>query len=114
MKNDANVLELHRFSLQPCLQSTNIKDIMVRSKKARAISYQPRQATFRQFPPREPKNVYSIRGVINGKAGKAAALSKFSDTLTLSQPRGVDYAHPLALLAYKNSLITPLSMRQKH
>ena len=26
------------------------------------------------------------RGVINGKAGKAAALSKFSDRLTLSQP----------------------------
>ena len=26
------------------------------------------------------------RGVINGKAGKAAALSKFSHTLTLSQP----------------------------
>ena len=25
------------------------------------------------------------RGVINGKAGKAAALPKFSDTLTLSQ-----------------------------
>ena len=33
------------------------------------------------------------RGVINGKAGKAAALPKFSDTLTLSQPRGADYAH---------------------
>ena len=39
------------------------------------------------------------RGVINGKAGKAAALPKFSDTLTLSQPRGADYAHPLDLLA---------------
>ena len=26
------------------------------------------------------------RGAINGKAGKAAALSKFSHTLTLSQP----------------------------
>ena len=36
------------------------------------------------------------RGVINGKA---AALPKFSDTLTLSQPGGADYAHPLALLA---------------
>ena len=39
------------------------------------------------------------RGVINGKAGKAAALPKFSDTLTLSQsrgqimPRGI-YLHP--------------------
>jgi hypothetical protein len=39
------------------------------------------------------------RGVINGKAGKATALPKFSDTLTLSQPEGADYAGPLALLA---------------
>ena len=34
------------------------------------------------------------RGVINrkaGKAGKAAALPKFSDTLTLSQPGWADY-----------------------
>ena len=31
---------------------------------------------------------FGARGVINGKAGKAAALSKFSDTLTLSQPWG--------------------------
>ena len=30
------------------------------------------------------------RGVIKGKAGKAAALPKFSDTITLSQPGGVD------------------------
>ena len=42
------------------------------------------------------------------KASKAA-LPKFLDTLTLSQPgRGADYAHPLALLASNNSLITPL------
>ena len=34
------------------------------------------------------------RGVIYGKAGKAAALPKFSDTLNLSQPEGADYAHP--------------------
>ena len=42
---------------------------------------------------------------------KAAALPKFSDTLTLSQPRGggADYAHPLALPCLKNSVITPLS-----
>ena len=33
-----------------------------------------------------------IRGVTNGKAGKAAALPKFSDTLTLSQPGGAKYA----------------------
>ena len=37
------------------------------------------------------------RGVINGKAGKAAALPKFSNALTLSQRGGTDYAHPLAL-----------------
>ena len=36
-------------------------------------------------------------GIINGKAGMAAALPRFSDTLTLSQPEGADYAHPLAL-----------------
>ena len=35
--------------------------------------------------------------VINGRAGKTAALIKFSDTLTLPQPRGEDYAHQLAL-----------------
>ena len=37
----------------------------------------------------------SNRGVINGKAGNAAALPKFPDTLTLSQSRGTDYAQPL-------------------
>ena len=37
------------------------------------------------------------RGVINGKAGKETPLPKFSDMLTLSLPRGADYAHPLAL-----------------
>ena len=51
----------------------------------------------------------SNRGVINDKAGKAAALSKFSDTLTLSQPRGTDYAHPLALPHLKKIVIMPLS-----
>ena len=45
------------------------------------------------------KNLKQLRGVINVKAGKAAALRKFSDMLTLSQPGGADYAHPLALLA---------------
>ena len=42
----------------------------------------------------------TLRGVINGKADKAAALPKFSDMLTLYQPGGPDYAHiahPLAL-----------------
>ena len=37
----------------------------------------------------------TLRGVINGKADKAAALPKFSDMLTLSQSGGADYAHPL-------------------
>ena len=46
-------------------------------------------------------------GVINGKAGKAAALPKFSDMLTLSQPRETDYAHPLASLCLKFSVNTP-------
>ena len=43
------------------------------------------------------------RGVINGKAGKAAALPKFSDTLViLSQlGRGADYAHILMLPCLK-------------
>ena len=41
------------------------------------------------------------RGVINGKAGKAAALPKFSD-------RGTDYAHPLALPCLKKLVIIPL------
>ena len=44
------------------------------------------------------------RGVINGKAGKAAALSKFSYTLTLSRP-----SIALALPDLKFSVITLLS-----
>ena len=52
----------------------------------------------------------NIRGVINAKAGKAAALPKLSDTLTLSQPEWADNAHPLALLGLKKSLITPMNM----
>ena len=44
------------------------------------------------------------RGVINGKAGKAAALPQFSDTLSLSQPEGAEHAHPLALLAKKDMI----------
>ena len=34
---------------------------------------------------------------MNSKAGKAAALPKFSDMLTLYQSGGTDYPHPLAL-----------------
>ena len=41
------------------------------------------------------------RGVISGKAGMAAALSKFSNMVTLSQPEGANYDHPLALIAEK-------------
>ena len=37
-----------------------------------------------------------------------APLPKFSETLTLSQSKGADYAHPLALLGLKNSVIMPL------
>ena len=51
-----------------------------------------------------------IRGVIKGKTGKATALPKFSDTLTLSQPEGPDYAQPLALPHLKISVIMPLYM----
>ena len=42
-----------------------------------------------------------IRGVINGKAAKAAALPKFSDMLTLSRsgPGGAHYPHPVVLRA---------------
>ena len=36
------------------------------------------------------------------QAMQAAALPRFSDTLTLSQREGTDYADPLALLAKKN------------
>ena len=50
------------------------------------------------------------RGVINGKAGKAAALPKVSDTLTLSQSRGADYAQPMALPHLHFLLITPLTI----
>ena len=45
-----------------------------------------------------------IRGVINGKAGKTVGLPKFSDTLTLSQSGGADYAPPLAFVSPKKSL----------
>ena len=41
------------------------------------------------------------QGLINGKAGKAAALLKLSDMLTPSYPGGTDYAHPLALPCLK-------------
>ena len=48
------------------------------------------------------------RGVINGEAGKAAALPQFSDALTLSESERADYAQPLALPHQFFFLITPL------
>ena len=41
------------------------------------------------------------RGEINGKTDMAAALSKFSNMVTLSHTEGADYDHPLALIAEK-------------
>jgi hypothetical protein len=55
-----------------------------------------------------------LRGVINDKAVKAAALPEFSDTLSLSQPGGADYAHPLVLSCLKKSLIPPLRRVDRH
>ena len=49
-----------------------------------------------------------IRDAINGKAGKAAALPKFSDTPNLSQPGRSEYAQPLPLTCPTKSVITPL------
>ena len=49
------------------------------------------------------------RDVINDKEVKATALPKFSDMLTLSLPRGVDYAHPLVLPHLKFTMITPMN-----
>ena len=42
-----------------------------------------------------------VRGVINDKEGKAAALPKFSLYFNSILTKGADYAHPLALLAKK-------------
>jgi hypothetical protein len=42
------------------------------------------------------------RDVINGKTDKAAALPKFSDTLTLSQPGGGRLCPPIGLACLKN------------
>ena len=49
----------------------------------------------------ENPNSANGKGVINGKAGKAAALPKFSDTLTLSQSGGVG-RWPFALPCLNN------------
>ena len=53
----------------------------------------------------------NVRGIINGKAGKAAASPKFLYTLTLSQSGGADYTQPLALLHLKFYMITPLNVK---
>ena len=42
-----------------------------------------------------------VRQARPGKSDKAAALPTFLDTLTLSQPGGANYAHPIALPAEK-------------
>ena len=46
----------------------------------------------------------------NFKVGKAATLSKFSDTLTLFQTGGADYAQPLALPHLNFFVIMPLQL----
>ena len=52
------------------------------------------------------KKSFNIRGVINGKAGKAADIAKFSGMLTLSQPGGgrwcppIDFALPKKICDY--------------
>ena len=58
------------------------------------------------------KNLKQLRGVINVKAGKAAALPKFSDTstLTLAGGGGADYAQPLALPYLNIFVIMPLQL----
>ena len=38
--------------------------------------------------PKKNKKCNTLRGVINGKVGKAAVLPKFSGRLTLSKPGG--------------------------
>ena len=50
---------------------------------------------------------YEVRGVMNSKSDKAAALPKFSDTLTLSQSgrRGGGGGQDLRTLISENSLI---------
>ena len=48
---------------------------------------------------------YWIKRIITSKA---SVLTKLSDTLTLSPPRGADYAHILTLLGKKMSMIMPL------
>ena len=55
------------------------------------------------------------RDVINGKAGKTAALSQFLDTYVNPisiKGWGADYAHPLALPQMKFSMTTPLLMQR--
>ena len=57
--------------------------------------------------------LHQFRDVINGKTGKAAALPKFSDMLTLSQSGGANYAQPLALPHLKFFVITPLQFMKE-
>ena len=52
--------------------------------------------------------MYDSRGVIKSKAGKAAALPKFSDTLTLSQSGRLCPPIDFTLPYLKISVIMPL------
>jgi hypothetical protein len=47
---------------------------------------------------------YRYRDVIKGKAGKAAALPKFSDTLTPSQPEGGKLCSPIVFACLQKFL----------
>ena len=56
------------------------------------------------------QNFVAFSEYMNFKAGKAAALPKFSDMFTLTQlGGGADYAQPLALPHLKFFMITPLN-----
>ena len=53
---------------------------------------------------------YKIRGIIDSKAGKAAALQIFFIYVNPISIKGADYAQPLALPHLKNFVITPLKI----
>ena len=71
------------FSIRQCKEGTSPSILYIQSVNTPA----PIECTY--------------MGVINGKAGKTAALPKYSDTLTLSQPEGADYAHHLDFVSHK-------------
>ena len=81
------------FSIRQCKEGTSPSILYIQSVNTPA----PIECTY--------------MGVINGKTGKTAGLSNFSDIFTLSQSRGADYAHPnIQVLSFlKNPLITTLT-----